>query len=296
MKYVEPKEKPDKEQVEIEFEVRCTRKYDSFKIVQANRIVDTSHVKALAESIKKKNMLAINPVLVSDDMEVIDGQHRIEACRLLGEKVWYVKASGLDHFDIIALNNVKKKWVDMDFFNFFLIKKYNGFKEVNEIMTKYKLSLKDSLMLCSADGKARTREIKSGQIQIGDLSRIDEIMAVYNSIRKVWWNVGSSFLTALRKMMCGDVKLNKQDGGEIEFEGKLIAAFIITNSLSLEDLQEEFKFKFVDPSFLVISESYWTVFLGRLNDALLNGFASEIGLFGCEGYLNNKKLTLEKIE
>lgn len=66
-------------------EIFKTKDYDSFLVITSNREVNKAHVKKLAQSIRRRNLLFLRPVICTPAMEVIDGQHRIAACQLLGE-------------------------------------------------------------------------------------------------------------------------------------------------------------------------------------------------------------------
>jgi hypothetical protein len=85
-----------------------TKNYDDFKIITSNREVDKNHVKRLSKSILRKNLLYIRPVICNQDMEVIDGQHRIAACQLIDEPVFYIKVDSLTKEDIGILNTAQK--------------------------------------------------------------------------------------------------------------------------------------------------------------------------------------------
>lgn len=57
------------------------------KIGQRFRGVNPSLVEELAESIQEVGQL--QPVLVTSDMQLVDGLHRLKACETLGREVWY---------------------------------------------------------------------------------------------------------------------------------------------------------------------------------------------------------------
>ena len=53
-----------------------TRDYDKFKLLEENRTVSKSHVNKLKIAIgDNPNIMRAQPILVNEDMEVIDGQH-----------------------------------------------------------------------------------------------------------------------------------------------------------------------------------------------------------------------------
>lgn len=64
-----------------------TREYRKFKLIKGNRIVDENHVRALMKSMRNKDLLI--PIAVNSKMEVLDGQHRLEARKRLAYDVPY---------------------------------------------------------------------------------------------------------------------------------------------------------------------------------------------------------------
>ena len=63
-------------------QVRTTVRYDDFHILPGNREINQAHVLELIESFGKANLFDAHPVVVNEKMEVIDGQHRLEAARI----------------------------------------------------------------------------------------------------------------------------------------------------------------------------------------------------------------------
>ena len=57
------------------------------------------------------------PILVNENMEVIDGQHRLEALRKLGYPVYYQIGEGLGLKETIEMNAVQKHWNPLDYAN-----------------------------------------------------------------------------------------------------------------------------------------------------------------------------------
>ena len=98
-----------------ELQVGTSTDYDKFKTIEGNRILNASHIKKLKESIEKKNMLAYNPILVSKDFQVIDGQHRLEAARQLQIPIQYMIIPTADLTTIQQLNSNLRSWATEDF-------------------------------------------------------------------------------------------------------------------------------------------------------------------------------------
>lgn len=159
--------------------IQSTNKYELFKPVSSNREVDDRHVRKLMEAIRKKNMLHLNPVVVNGDMEVIDGQHRLEAAKRLKLVVYYIKESNIGRNDIAGMNSNKKLWSIMDYVNFFAVEGRKDYQEFSKLCNKFP-QFKPLWMqsLCSSTGRRSTNDVKQGRIDIGNIDKA-EIWAAY---------------------------------------------------------------------------------------------------------------------
>lgn len=94
-----------------------TKDYNQFVIVDKNRDLSKKHVNKLVNSIKKYGYKKSCPILVNDKLEVIDGQHRIEACKILNIPVLYT-IEDLSIKDISTLNSCARNWKMNDYVKF----------------------------------------------------------------------------------------------------------------------------------------------------------------------------------
>jgi len=94
--------------------VRSTRDYSMFKTMNSNRQVNLSHVKNLMKSMTDNGFL-INPIIVNEKNEVIDGQHRLRACTDLGLEIYYLVAENYNIQEVHALNLNQKNWSNQDY-------------------------------------------------------------------------------------------------------------------------------------------------------------------------------------
>jgi len=78
-------------------EVIKTKDYSIFKKHESNRGIDQNNLKKIVNSIKAEDLLAFRPILVDAQMRVIDGQHRLEAARLLDLDVYYQRKEEAIH-------------------------------------------------------------------------------------------------------------------------------------------------------------------------------------------------------
>lgn len=120
-------------------EIRETIKYDSFKKLHGNRDINKKNIDQLVNSIKHQNHLPLHPIIVNTDMYVIDGQHRLEAAKILGVPISYI-ISGENNEEqlynhLISVNVNQKRWSLEDFFHLYAEKYHNkNYKEFIDLM------------------------------------------------------------------------------------------------------------------------------------------------------------------
>lgn len=96
--------------------VEETTDYDLFVHLAGNRMVSTKHVKQLLKKMEKEgNLTQVSPIDVNEKMEVIDGQHRLEALRQLGWPVFYTVKKGLTIDTVQSLNTGVQNWTWFDY-------------------------------------------------------------------------------------------------------------------------------------------------------------------------------------
>lgn len=107
--------------------VQITDDYELFETLSTNRAIDPRHVKTLKDSMKEHGVL-INPVLVNAKMQVIDGQHRLNACKSLGKPVYYLMIGDYGIEEVQALNLNQKNWTYRDYAESFASMGYDHYQ------------------------------------------------------------------------------------------------------------------------------------------------------------------------
>lgn len=94
--------------------VQETRDYARFSLMELNRDVNRQHVERLKKSFKRDYLLA--PILVNENFEIVDGQHRFTAAKEMGLPIRYVVANGYTIEHVKMLNHEGRNWSVMDHF------------------------------------------------------------------------------------------------------------------------------------------------------------------------------------
>lgn len=94
------------------YKVLKTTNYNLFKIMEKNREID--HWKKVVSSIQKVGYVPV-PIVVNENMEIIDGQNRYEAAKFLNLPVYYMVISGLTIEHCRSLNIGQSNWKLKDY-------------------------------------------------------------------------------------------------------------------------------------------------------------------------------------
>lgn len=121
-----------------------TKDYDSFKLLDYNRKVDETRVEGLIESIKEHGFLL--PILVSEDLSVADGQHRLAAAKRLNVPVSYIKYGiKIDNLPILIskLNSLSKNWKSVDYYMMWNELKKENYVWMANVIEKYDITFEE---------------------------------------------------------------------------------------------------------------------------------------------------------
>jgi hypothetical protein len=130
-------------------EVYRTDDLSIFKSIDGNRVPNLQHVNRLADSIRVYGMKC-NPILVNENMEVIDGQHRLMASKQAESFVYYIIVEGYSLNEVHTLNLNQKNWSKKDFMQGYAsmgIKPYIKLKDFVELNPDF--TFNDCISLCS---------------------------------------------------------------------------------------------------------------------------------------------------
>lgn len=129
--------------------IEKTIRYDKFRTIKGNRELNTWHLSRLVEAILDNNLLEANPIIVNDRMEILDGQHRLEAARRLGIPIYYVVVRSGSIQEIQMLNSNVRGWSMQNFLDSYVERGNLEYIELKKFMDITGLSLGVGLFLTS---------------------------------------------------------------------------------------------------------------------------------------------------
>jgi hypothetical protein len=95
-----------------------TKDYGMFKFLHGNRDLNEPKINRIIKSVRNGlSFFQYCPIMVNEDMFIIDGQHRFAVCQQLKINVYYVVVPNFSLRQIAEMNNNASKWKDKDFLN-----------------------------------------------------------------------------------------------------------------------------------------------------------------------------------
>ena len=188
-------------------EVFTTWDYDMFKIMEGNRDFER-HGKKLMESVERWGI--ISPIIVNENMEVIDGQGRLYAAKEVGVSVPYIIKKDLGIETCIEMNTTQTGWSYKDYIKSYADQGNENYVILRDALEEFpKVPVKAIWFALSGSPKSENSVLKSGlfqvypthrNIQLSALSFLEKIAEsdiIYNNIPGRKYLFFSSILYAL---------------------------------------------------------------------------------------------------
>lgn len=166
--------------------IKSTLEYNIFKKHELNREIDETNLKKIINSIKSKNLLHLRPLIVDENFNIIDGQHRLEAARLLKLPIFYEVQKDIASEDIVLLNANQKNWTHKDYYNYYCSAGNSEYTKLKEFINKYKLDYSIALAILKNYGGDPAFKFKKGLFKFpDDLSSALELLFCIKEIQKL---------------------------------------------------------------------------------------------------------------
>jgi hypothetical protein len=116
-------------------QVNQTNDYTKFKTLKGNRNVNKLHIKRLQKSFKQSYLLS--PIIINQNYEIIDGQHRFEAAKAENLPINFILCNDYGLTEVQLLNTNMKNWKKEDYLNAYCDLGYKNYLIFRNFMRKY---------------------------------------------------------------------------------------------------------------------------------------------------------------
>jgi hypothetical protein len=148
-------------------EVRKTYEYSSFKLMDANRKINSRNYAKLVASMDEEQLII--PIIVNEKMEIIDGQHRFTAEKELGLPVYYIIQKGYGIDQVKRANMVGTNWTKEDFLESHVQDGSAGYAAFKDLVDLYDVNISD-LIKVFASVQHKNQTISAKQFEEGSFS------------------------------------------------------------------------------------------------------------------------------
>lgn len=155
-----------------------TTDYSKFKKLEGNRGIADDRVNKIKASLNKVGYI-LNPLIINEKFEIIDGQGRLETFKEMSIPVDYVIAEGKGIDECIAMNINQTNWKLIDYIKSYADRGDKYYIKMLNLINNYK-SFDVNEITCALMGwqKATATNIKDGSINFTD-------EAYFNAIKKL---------------------------------------------------------------------------------------------------------------
>jgi hypothetical protein len=120
---------------EVIYVAHKTFDYEKFQFLEGNRDISIASVNQLKKSFISYGSLR-QPILVNENYEIIEGQHRYMACKELGIPIEYVIQEGAKVSTCVPLNSGRHNWQSKNYVHLYA-QKSTGYTYFEELLNTY---------------------------------------------------------------------------------------------------------------------------------------------------------------
>lgn len=171
--------------------IQQTQDYTLFRRIKGNRVVSQPHVKRLLEAIKNDpQTITFNPIIVNEDMEVIDGQHRLEAIKKVDLPVYYIQVDNIGLETVQKLNSISKMWSPMDYAKSFAENGNEDYRIYIDFKVKFKFNHDVIMKYLALDVPMTGTLFKQGRFTVPNVARSYELATYLQDIEQFYDRAG----------------------------------------------------------------------------------------------------------
>ena len=152
--------------------IYSTTDYNKFGKLKGNRAINELHVRKLVESIKEKDLEM--PIAVDENLNVLDGQHRLEAYKIVGNPITYFIKSQFDLQDVRNVNSVNRKWTLTEYLMSYCKLGKKDYQLLEGFHRTYEFGIAECIAMLNGKGYTNVailKEFRKGDFVIDDLEQ-----------------------------------------------------------------------------------------------------------------------------
>ena len=180
-----------------EKKIMVTDDYSIFKSLEGNRAAKDKRVDKIVQSILKIGYIT-SPILVNENMEVIDGQGRLSALERLSMPVEYIIQPGIGIEECRQMNIHQSNWTDYDYVCSYAIRGDENYQKLQSLMDRFDMPIQVILQATrdklSQGGYKNTKTVREGKFEcdVDQYERAKWQLMYADGFRQVAKSIGGS--------------------------------------------------------------------------------------------------------
>lgn len=150
--------------------IQSTTDYDKFNFIVSNREQYRKHIERIKQGFEEYgNLTKVQPILVNEKFDIIDGQHRFIACKELGEPIYYTMTPGLGVAEARSMNILHKSWLPLDYARSYALQGDTNYQKFIQLMEDYGFSFTTTLKYAEgSEIKGMNSRFRKGEFVLTD--------------------------------------------------------------------------------------------------------------------------------
>ena len=174
--------------------IKETYDYWKFKKQKGNREITTKGLRILEISVEK-NGWNPEPILVNENFEVCDGQHRLEYAKKNHLPIPYIIKPGITPSMCIMINSRRKNWTSDDYVKHYAELGKESYQKILDLKNRFPNFTISSIIMIIKDGKSlfgtESKELAEGRLELEEdgywnaFYKLQYINSIYEKIKKI---------------------------------------------------------------------------------------------------------------
>lgn len=117
--------------------ILSTTNYAMFRFDQRNRPIDQKHVEELYDAVSANNLLHLFPIIVTPEMVVVDGQHRLKVAEALETPIFYIVSRRMRIEDAPSVTSNTRNWQAEDYLHHWCVIGLPEYLKMRQLLDDY---------------------------------------------------------------------------------------------------------------------------------------------------------------
>ena len=175
--------------------LQCTDEYDLFKTCGEQRLLRPALVAKITRSMKRLGFVATTPIVVNEQMEIIDGQHRFQAAKNLGIPFYFLVDDRLKVGDVREMAKAAAAWSFDDYVTSHVRQGNADYIRLRDLKELSGLGWSAFMHGAFADYRGREEDIALGRFNLSERKEAEIIdflakFDIFKPIYKYWMHRG----------------------------------------------------------------------------------------------------------